>query len=103
MKVTVKGFLHWHKYEWAKDPSYQIWRSDMSDTSPDYVCLGEREFEVEVPDDFDPRPSQISALRAYKQKILAETQAKVDNIEEQIQRLLCLEYKPEGATDASEM
>jgi hypothetical protein len=103
MKVTVKAFLHWHKYEWEDKFSFEFWRCDMSVNGPDYVCLGEREFEVEIPDDFDPRPHQIAALREAKQRVLAEAQAKANNIDDQIQRLLCLEFKPEGATDASEM
>lgn len=94
MKVTIKVFLHWHKYDWEEKPSYQLWRCDISDQGPEYVCLGEREVEVEVPDEFDPRPHQIASLRAAKSKVLAEAQVKANNIEEQIQRLLCLEYKP---------
>jgi hypothetical protein len=103
MKVTVKSFLHWHKYDWEEKSSFQLWRSDMSRDGPDYVCLGEREFEVDVPDDFDPRPHQVAALREAKQRVLAEAQAKANNIEDQIQRLLCLEFKPERATDVSEL
>lgn len=93
MKVKIKGFVHWHKYEWDSEPQYAIWRCDMSDNGPEYVCIGEREFETEIPDDFDPRPSQISALRKAKQEILADAQLKVNNIEEQIQSLLCIEHK----------
>jgi hypothetical protein len=96
MKVTVKSVLHWHKYEWEKEPSFQFWRCDMSDNGPEYVSLGVREVEVEIPDDFDPRPQQIAKLREHKRKIQAEAQAKADNIEDQIQRLLCLEFKPDA-------
>ena len=95
MKVTIKGFVHWHKYLWDENPEYQFYACDMSDMGPDYVLIMPHEFNVDIPDDFDPRPRQIEVLRAKKQQILAETQQKVNNIEDQIQRLLCIEHKPE--------
>lgn len=95
MKTTINAFLHYHKYEWDENPTYMLFNCDMGSCGPEYVLIGVQEVEVEIPDDFDPRPQQIEALKEAKQKILAETQIKVNNIEEQIQRILAIEYKPE--------
>lgn len=97
MNVTVKGILHWTKQQWETDPQYQIFRCDMSDVSPEYIAIKPVNIELEIPDDFDPVPRQIEALKAKKQEILADAQFKANNIEEQIQRLLCIEHKPEVA------
>lgn len=96
MNVTIEAFVTYHKYEWEQEPTYTLDCSDMSTVSPDYVTIRKQAFEVDLPDDFDPRPLQIEALRKEKVKVLAEAAAKATNIEEQIQRLLCLEApKPE--------
>jgi len=94
MKVTVKTFLHWQKYSWDTAPTYVFYCVDMSKSSPHQVLIREMKIEVDVPDDFDPAPQQIAALRAKKQEVLAETEAKVQNLDEQIQRLLAIEFKP---------
>ena len=46
---------------------------------------------VEVPDDFDPRPQQVAALEAAKQKARAEFQARITEIDRQIQSLMAIE------------
>ena len=44
-----------------------------------------------VPEDFDPNIGHIEVLKEEKQKIGAEAQIKMNNIEEQIQSLLAIE------------
>jgi hypothetical protein len=95
MKVKITGFIHWYKPSYHDTPSYGFYESDMSSISPDYVPMFEHSFEVEIPDNFDPTPLQIAALRKHKEKILADAHVQANNLEEQIQRLLCLEHKPE--------
>jgi hypothetical protein len=93
--VKIEAFLHWHKYEWEAKPEFRLTMSDMSDSGPEWVCLGPREVEVDVPDGFDPRPLQVAALRAEREKIVAECEVKKTNIDEQIMRLLAIESKPD--------
>ena len=95
MKITLKSVLHWHKYSWQDESEYQLYPSDMSTCGPEYVPIKEVEVEVEIPADFDPAPQQIAALKQKKQEILAEAHIKAENIEQQIQSLLCIEHKPE--------
>lgn len=97
MKTTIKAFLHWHKYDWEDSPRFQLYPTDMTSCGPEYVPIKEIEVEVEIPDDFDPAPQQIAALRAKKQEIQANAQVQANNIEEQIQRLLAIEFKPVAA------
>ena len=93
--VTINAQLHYEKSQWDDEAKYTLYPCDMSGTSPDYVLIRKQTFEVEIPDDFDPRPLQVEALRKEKEKVMAEAQAKATNIEEQIQRLLCLEAPKE--------
>lgn len=89
--VQIEAYVTWVKYEWHDEPKYTLNPDDMSVCGPEYVPIRKQTFEVEIPDDFDPRPQQINSLRKQQEQILAEATAKATNIEEQIQRLLCLE------------
>jgi hypothetical protein len=89
--ITIEAFVTYEKWDWEDKPSYRIHADDMSTCGTAYVTIRKQAFMVEIPDDFDPRPLQIQALRKEKSKVLAEAEAKATNIEEQIQRLLCLE------------
>jgi len=55
------------------------------------VVLMEHSFYVEVPDNFDPRPGQVAALKAKKEKVQAEFSKRVMELDEQINSLLALE------------
>lgn len=95
MKVTVKGYIYWHKYSWADAASFIFFGTDsMGDIDPNYALIQPHQFDVEIPDDFNPVPQQIQAMRTAQTAIRAKAEAQVTNIEESIQRLLCIEYKP---------
>ncbi|NBS75479.1 MAG: hypothetical protein EBS66_18640, partial [Betaproteobacteria bacterium] len=53
--------------------------------------VGEQEIEIEVPDDFDPRAQQLAVLQAMKQKVMADYQKSVTDINRQISMLTALE------------
>ena len=91
MKVTVKANLHWENSKF-EPPHYVFWQHRMPD-GPERVFISEREFEVDVPDDFDPAPQIVTGLRELKQKLLVEAETATTNIDGQIQRLLCIEHK----------
>jgi hypothetical protein len=57
--------------------------------------VGEQEVEIEVPEDYDPRAQQIAALEKQKQKVMADFQKSVDEINERISKLLAVEYSEE--------
>ena len=91
MKVTVKANLHWENSKF-EPPHYVFWQHRMPD-GPERVFISEHEYEVDVPDDFDPLPQVVAGLRERKQKILADSQLAANEIDDQIQRLLCIENK----------
>ena len=90
MKVTIKGFINTpHKYSYE----YEFSPLDMKDYqyAEGRVTVVPYSFEVEIPDDFDPRPQQIAALQAERTKVEAEFSARVTAIERQISELTSLE------------
>jgi hypothetical protein len=95
--IQVKAFVTLYCPAWQDKPEIELHVSDMSTVSVDYVIIREQLFDIEVPDNFDPRPLQIEALRKAKSKVYAEAEAKATNIEEQIQRLLCIEAPKDDA------
>jgi len=92
MKVTIEGFIYHKQHKWDKEPTYEFvsfpnWADEFR------VQIMPHSFEVEIPDDFDPTPKKIATLRAEKQRTQAEAHVKAENIEAQIQELLCIENK----------
>jgi uncharacterized protein YlxW (UPF0749 family) len=57
----------------------------------------QQSFEVEIPDNFDPRKPMLEGLNAELQKTREEFAAKVAQINEQIARLQAIEYTPPSA------
>ena len=91
MKVTIEGFIHYRKQAWMDSGSYSFMPCDMTECG--YVNVMPHEIEVEVPDDFDPRPHQVAALIAEKQKARADFLKRVTEIDRQIQSLLAIEHE----------
>ncbi len=69
---------------------------DIFEDSSEYILLGTSE-EITVPliAREDAVKKQVEALRAERQRVLAESQRRADEIEQQIQSLLAIEHKPE--------
>lgn len=94
MKVIVKAFLHWEHSTWEEKPQFRFWPNDMSglnDARRQFISA--HEVEVEIPDDFDPVTGIVKALKAQKQQVLADAHVKANQIEDEIQKLLCIEHK----------
>lgn len=88
MKVTIKGHITHTKYSWDDKPTYSFYPFDASDEHT--VNVMEHEFEVEVPENFDPRPGKIAALKEKKEKVQAEFSKRVMEIDDQINSLLAI-------------
>lgn len=97
MKKTVKTYVVYiaPRYKGAQadialytfDP-----RKMASDTFSRDVVVSERDIEIEVPDDFDPRPDMIANLQAEEKKARADFAAKVASIKRQISELQAIEF-----------
>ena len=61
----------------------------LNDYHTDYIEIGRTTITVEIKD--DTTSEEVEALKAEKRKIGAEAQVKINNIEERIQSMLCIE------------
>lgn len=89
--VTKKHTIYLTAKKIGGKYSYGIEMVDMSEYG--YITVETKEIEVsmDVPEGYDPVNGHIDALRDEKQKIGAEAQVKINNIEDQIQSLLAIE------------
>ena len=93
MKVKITAHVYYNKYSWEDNGIFQIYSFKIDDDSHrTHVC--EQEVEVEVPDNYDPRAQQIAALEKQKQKVMADYQKMVNDINEKISKLQAIEYTP---------
>lgn len=91
MKVKINAYIHFAKYSWENEGEFQLFSVKLDDTDH-RTFVGEREIEIEVPDNYDPRAQQIAALEKQKQKVMADFQQSVTEINERISNLQALEY-----------
>lgn len=96
MKVKITAHVYYSKYSWEKEGEYIVFYAKIDDTEAQ-TYIGEQELEIEVPDNYDPRAQKVAALEKHKQKIMADYQKTVDEINERISKLQALEY-----TDAAQ-
>ena len=91
MKIKTTVHIHHQKYEWQNEAEYIVYSGKLDDNEyRAHVC--EQEIEIELPDDFDPREQQIAALEKEKQKVMADSQKTVTEINDRISKLQALEY-----------
>lgn len=89
MKMTAH--IHYVKYSWDSKGKFEIYGAKLDDCEHrTYVCS--QDVEVEVPENYDPRAQQITALEKEKQEVMAKFQKSVDDITERISKLQALEY-----------
>jgi len=99
MQITIKTYLlakledsyDYNTGEMKKETKFSLWDVDISASSPEYVKVSEQDISLEVPDDFDPRIGYVAGLERLKESIGAEFQARVTEINAQIQSLLAIE------------
>jgi len=96
MKTVIKGFIVHQQWAWEEKGeitfrTYDPRLATGKETHRVVAVIQEHEFEVETPDDFDPRPQQVQALEKEMQKVRADFAARVTEIERQISTLTCLE------------
>ena len=92
MKVTISGYVTYRKYAWQDEPEYNFYTFDPSEhMGEETVVMMQHSFEVEVPDNFDPRPGQIAALKTKREKAQADFSKTVMEIDARINELMALE------------
>lgn len=84
------------------DELYRIACYDLSTSSYDgykYVCLGKHDIELDIPTDVNPAALAIANLEKHRDEVRAEMMQKISAIDERIESIRCIEYKPEGGDD----
>jgi len=99
MKFLIKGFITFEPPRYGdKHPTIGFKTYDPRQfDSFNGAVVREHAFEVEIADDFDPRPGMVASLEEQKRKARAEFAAKVAEIDAQIQSLLAIENSAGGA------
>jgi len=93
MKVTTTVHIYNSQYSWETTPRFSVYSLKIDD-SEHMTYVGAQEIEVEVPDSYDPRAQKIAALEKQRQKIMADYQKTVNEINERISKLQAIEYTP---------
>ncbi len=99
MKHTIEGFIAYRpatKYQ--PEPRVTFLPFDPSEYAADIwgVLVRKETIEIEVPDDFDPRPQQVAALEAEKQKVRAEFAKRITDLDNEIGKLLAISNEVEA-------
>ena len=91
MKIKTTIYIHFQKFEWDKEGTYQVYSFKAKDDSErTFVC--EQKIEIEVPDNYDPTAQQIAALEAKKVQAMSDYNKTVMDINTRISKLQALEY-----------
>jgi len=91
MKIKVTAHVYYSKYANNFNGGFEVLCFKTPDDSV-RVWVSEQEIEIDVPENFDPRQSQIAALEAMKAKAIADYHKTVAEITLQISKLQALEY-----------
>lgn len=90
MKLKIEGHVYWLKRSWEEVGAFGFATTKMGNMLG-YTDVCEATIEVEVPDNFDPRASQVATLQRQKVALMAEFQNRVTEIEREISQLTALE------------
>ena len=86
MKIKTTAHIFYCKYSFEEKGQYLVFYAKVKDDE-DRTYVGEQEIEIEVPDNYDPRAQQIAALEKEKQKVMADYQKTVTEINNRINNL----------------
>lgn len=94
MKRTIKGFITYRKCYFEEEPEINFLVFDPRGVAgfEGYVVVKTHEIEIEVPDNFDPRPELIKSLQEKQQKARADFEKLCTDIQRQISELQALEH-----------
>ena len=90
MKIKTTVHIHYQQNSWENEGKFIVFYCHLDDTK-DRTYVGAQEIEIEVPDSYDPRSQQVAALEKQKQKVIADYQKSVMDINYRISKLLALE------------
>ena len=92
--ITIEGtvFFDTDSIEHRWTSPYKFFAGMQREAFSTYIPIVSHTFTVEIPADFDPRPTQIEALEAKRKELQAQFAAAVTEINRQISQLQAIEY-----------
>lgn len=97
MKIT--GYIHAEYNEWEKKYVFKVWSMDMSSTPHCGPLVSTCDIEFEAPPHEVLVSGTIEKYREMQKQILAESEKRRSELEQKINELLCIEYRPDTGTD----
>lgn len=94
MKIKTTLYVYHVQYSFMDEPEYEAYTFDMG-KSEGRTLMCTQEVELEVPDNFDPRPQQIEILQEKKQNVMAEYQKTITEIDHNISKLQAIAFSGE--------
>lgn len=91
MKVKTALYVYHSQYSWQDQPEITAFTYRVDDNEH-RALVGEQEVELHIPDNYDPRAQKIAALEKHKQKVMADYQKTVAEINNRISNLQALEH-----------
>lgn len=95
MKKQIKGYITFRDAYGKQEFDFLTYNPTQF-AHNDRVVIREETIEVEIPDDFDPRPAQVEMLQEQQRKVRAEMSARINELQERINKLLALEMTVEA-------
>lgn len=88
---TIKGYITYQKYDWSDKPfiNFCPWKPAEDNQT---VVIREHQFDVEVPDDFNPVPQMIAGLEEKKRLARLALAADLAKLDEEISKLQAIEH-----------
>jgi hypothetical protein len=93
MKVAIEGWMHAKYDRFSPRELVYVFFEGKPWTGSDgeYIPVCAYTIEFDLPEDFDPRSKQVEALEKERTKLQAAFQARITEINAQIQSLLAIE------------
>ena len=91
MKIKTTIHIHYSQWSWEDKGQFQVFCAKLEDLEH-RTYVGEQEIEIEVPDNYDPRAQKIAALERHKQKVMADYNKTMMEINERISNLQAIEF-----------
>lgn len=97
MKKQIPGYVVYRTADYYDDDERIHWtRYDPRNTDSKNILIAEQAIEVDVPDNYDPRPAQVALLIAKKEEARKQFAALCTEIDRRINQLLALEMTAEA-------
>lgn len=96
-QLTIKGFAYCkpaHEYETGNTncrDGFAYGFCHMQLDGYGFISAGPATMTIDLPEGFDPRSGAVEVLKEQKQKLMAEFQARINQIDQQISQFTAIE------------